>query len=357
MDALPPGLGLIEGFYGRMWSREDRLLTLDFLGSCGYHHYVYAPKGDASLRRQWRARWDEDTARHVRELAARARAAGLRWGIGLSPLGLVEDFSAAAIADFRSKLRYLDDFAPDLLCLLFDDMPRGVDDMALRQAELARIAAELPRIRHLVVCPSYYSRDPVLERIFGAMPVRYWEELGEGLPPEAAVFWTGERVCSTSYPDEDLRDIAARLRRPVTLWDNYPVNDGARMSRFLHLSAFRDRPARLARLTQAHFVNPMNQCRLSWLPLSTLPLSYAQGEGYDPVNAFAAAARAQLGEAGAGLLGADLELLERHGLDGIAPPDRARLLARYGAIPEPWAREIVEWLQEAYAFDPACLTD
>lgn len=357
MEALSPGLGLIEGFYGRSWAWSDRLLTQDFLGRCGYRYSVYAPKGDATLRRCWREPWDKDTAAHIRELAERARAAGLRWGLGLSPLGLVEDFSAAAIAEFRAKLQYLGGFGPDLLCLLFDDMPRGVDDMAFRQAELASMALELPGLRHLLVCPSYYSRDPVLERIFGAMPANYWEDLGEVLPAQAAVFWTGERVCSMAYPEDDLEDIGLRLRRPVTLWDNYPVNDGARMSRFLHLSAFEGRPARLAALTQAHFVNPMNQCRLSWLPLATLPMSYAEGERYDPASAFSVVAREQLGEAHAAILLGDLAALEGQGLDGLAGPDRDRLLARYRRIAEPWAREIVDWLEGGYAFDPACLTD
>ena len=357
MDELPAGLGVIEGFYGRVWSWEDRLLTQSFLGRHGYRFYVYAPKADATLRRHWREPWDAETAGRIRELAAQARACGLLWGVGLSPLGLVEDFSREAIAAFRAKLAYLEGFEPDLLCLLFDDMPRGVEDLAARQARLAVMAAELRHVRHLVVCPSYYSRDPVLERLFGAMPVGYWEDLGRDLPAQAAVFWTGERVCSTAYPEEDLRDMAGRLRRPVTLWDNYPVNDGARMSRFLHLAAFVDRPGRLSALTRAHFVNPMNQCRLSWLPLATLPLSYAAGAGYDPQRALATVARELLGAEHAGLLCEDLDAFQRLGLDAIGAGGRDRLLARYGEIAEPWAREIVAWLGGDYAFDPACLTD
>jgi hypothetical protein len=33
------------------------------------------------------------------------------------------------------------------------------------------------------------------------------------------------------------------------------------------------------------------------------------------------------------------------------------LLADYGQMADPAALEVIEWLQEQYRFDPACLTD
>ncbi|MEZ5741799.1 MAG: hypothetical protein R3E68_21770 [Burkholderiaceae bacterium] len=45
------------------------------------------------------------------------------------------------------------------------------------------------------------------------------------------------------------------------LWDNYPVNDGQRMSQYLHLRAFTpDAPATLAPLLRGHAINPRWRC-------------------------------------------------------------------------------------------------
>lgn len=350
-------LGVIEGFYGRPWGDADRLAMLAFLARCGYTRYVYAPKADGVLRRCWRERWDAAGERRLQAIAERARRAGIGWGVGLSPLGLVEDRGTAGLRAFRDKLAYLDQFGPDVLCVLFDDMPGGLPDLAARQAEVVAEARAVCRARELLVCPSYYSRDPALERLFGAMPSRYWERLGELLPAETGIFWTGEKVCSTGYGAGELTDIARRFRRPPVLWDNYPVNDGARASNFLHLDAFRGRPPVLRELVAAHYVNPMNQCWLSRVPLATLPLLYRRGADYAPDDAFRESAAQLAGASGAALLEADLEALQRRGRAVLAEHEREALIARYAPIAAPWARELVAWLRGDWTFDPACLTD
>ncbi len=357
MHPLPFGTGLVEGFYGRQWSDADRLACLDLLAGNGFRYYLYAPKGDAVLRRRWSERWTADDERRVRAIAGRCERTGLLWGVGLSPLGLVEDPTAAALARWRDKLRYLQDFGAQLLCILFDDMPRRIDALAGRQAELVALALEASGARHALVCPSYYSTDPVLERVFGPMPAGYWEDLGRLLPREVGIFWTGERVCAESQCPDALRAIATRLGRAPVLWDNYPVNDGAKGSKFLRIDAFRGRSAGLADVVTAHFVNPMNQCWLSRIPLRSLAMLYRQGAGYDPDTAFLAAVRAECGEPLALQFAQDLDVLAHQGLDAIDAPQRAELARCYARHDAPQAREVRAWLAGEYAFDPACLTD
>lgn len=357
MQPLSFGTGLVEGFYGRQWQDEDRLACLDLLGHSGFRYYLYAPKGDAVLRRRWQDRWDAHDERRMRAIAARCATHGLQWGFGLSPLGLVEDDSVQGRLHWREKLRYLDDFGPQLLCILFDDMPRQLDALAERQAELVVLALEASNARHALVCPSYYSTDPVLERVFGAMPERYWEDFGRLLPPEVGIFWTGEQVCAQSQCPDALAVIGARFGRRPVLWDNYPVNDGERGAKFLRIDAFRGRSAALSQVVAAHFVNPMNQCWLSRIPLRTLGMLYAQGASYDPEAAFAVAVRAECGAAlGMELIG-DLELLQQRGLDAIGTDVLEGLMRRYARHDGPHARELRAWLAGEYRFDPACLTD
>jgi len=354
---LPFGLGLIEGFYGRPWGAADREAMLGFLGSIGYEYYVYAPKADATLRRGWSERWDPEGERCLQSLARRCHGAGLKWGVGLSPLGLVETLSAPNRRRLREKIRYIDQFSPEILCILFDDMPRAIERLAAGQLAVVEDVLATTRARHVVVCPSYYTSDPVLERLFGSMPPGYWSELGKELPKEVGIFWTGERVCSASYDCGALARIGEVFGRAPVLWDNYPVNDGARMSKFLHLDAFRGRPPELAQLTRAHFVNPMNQCWLSRIPLATLTALYREGREYEPRIALERSLRDACGEDLAEMLLADLAAFQARGLDGITQAEKNSLSERYRGVDSPFAREIADWLDGGYAFDPACLTD
>lgn len=357
MRQLPFGLGLVEGFYGRQWRDEDRIACLRFIAGAGYRYYLYAPKGDAVLRRRWSERWDAADERRMRAIAGCCAETGLAWGFGLSPLGLVEDPSPAKLQRLRDKVRYLESFGARIQCILFDDMPRHVNALAAAQLDIVAEVMAASHAEHALVCPSYYSTDPVLERVFGAMPADYWEELGAGLPAETGIFWTGDKVCAQSQDAAGLGEIAARFARKPVLWDNYPVNDGARGSNFLRVDAFRGRGSELAGLTQAHFVNPMNQCWLSRLALQSLALLYQQGPAYDADAAFAQCTLAQCGEALAAALAADRDALQHEGLSALSGARLAQMRARYAAFRSPYAQEIVDWLKGGYAFDPACLTD
>lgn len=357
ITALPFGPGLIEGYYGRQWADAERAESIRFLAARGYRHYVYAPKGDRQLRGDWAGRWSDVDALRMRRLAAVCRDSGIAWGVGLSPLGLVENRSVANRDRLRDKIRYLDEFDVDILCILFDDMPRHIDALAAAQVEVVADVLAVTRARHVLVCPSYYSNDPALERLFGSRPPDYWGTLGRELPAEVGIFWTGERVCSTEYRCDELAPIAERFRRKPVLWDNYPVNDGAKISLFLHIDAFRARPAGLAQCVQAHFANPMNQCHLSRIPLASLAQLYREGDRYDPDAVFGRLAREIAGEAVGGMLVQDRDLLQRVGLGVMDDHAKAGLRQRYAGVDSPFAREVVAWLDGEYAFDPACLTD
>ena len=111
-----------------------------------------------------------------------------------------------------------------------------------KSAEIVNWIATRSSAKQLVFCPTYYTPDPVLETLYGKMPEGYLGELGAGLDKKVSVFWTGEKVCSGAYTPEHLKDTAGKLGRKPFLWDNYPVNDGPRMCKFLHLRAVTGRP-------------------------------------------------------------------------------------------------------------------
>jgi hypothetical protein len=339
--------GVIEGFYGRQWDWSTRRHYAELLSSTGLNAYVYCPKGDPYLRKRWQDSWPVDEQRELAQLARVYRDEGLSWGVGLSPYALYRDYSNTARRRLRDKVLRLDDLGGNLLALLFDDMPGDVADLASRQAEIVRDVLEWTCAESLIVCPTYYSHDPVLEQYFGARPERYWEQLGEELPGEIQVFWTGNQVCSEGVTAADIDPIANLLGRRPVLWDNYPVNDGARASRFLHLKPLPHRAPGLQDALSGHLCNPMNQGLLSRYPLLGLARLYGTAKS-TPADYFAPDFIARLET--------DAPLFEELGLDGIDLKEQQKLIAAYAKFSDPAAAEVVEWLKGGYAFDPACLT-
>lgn len=350
-------LGVIEGFYGRDWSDLDRLELLPWLQKHKYQSYIYAPKSDHYLRSQWDQPLLDSGKHRLRGIQNTASALALTWGIGFSPLGAVHCFDAAAKRKMSDKLKELIEFDIDICAVLFDDMHCATDELAAIQCEIVDFIANMLPAQQIIMCPSFYSYDPILEKVFGAMPTTYWERLGEGLDNEIDVFWTGNKVCSESVYAADLIEISQVLRRPVTLWDNYPVNDGERASKFLNINCFSQRDWQLPNKLRGHFCNPMNQCLLSRIAMASLPLVYEYAEQYDRDATFKRLCLEEFGNALGARLIANKNDFARLGLDGLNANRRNALQLEYSQYSAPAAREICEWLDGRYAFDPACLTE
>jgi len=341
---MTPPLGVIEGYYGRPWSWDMREEQARFLARNGYASFIYAPKADAYLRRRWREDHPAEEADRLARMAAACAEVGVGFGVGLSPYEAYRDFGEDTKAALARKLAFFDQAGVTELALLFDDMPGDQADLAEAQVRMAHFAAEHSKAKRLIVCPTVYSDDPMLERMFGPTPPRYLEDLGALLDPAIEVFWTGEEVCSREYSLGHLARVEGQLRRKPTLWDNYPVNDGPGMSPFLYLRAFTGRPAAIGEHLAAHAVNPCLQPTLFRIPALTLAESYAQGDAYEYGAAWARAANAVLGEELAGLLARHYRLFHDQGLGRIDDETAARLRDRYAAIDHPAAREVVAWL-------------
>lgn len=340
-------LGVIEGFFGRPWSWEERAESVAFLAPRGYRFYLYAPKADTFLRRRWQEDHPAEAAGRLRWLAQRCRTSDVRFGVGLSPYEIYLSFDAAARAALLRKIEFLDQLGIDDLAILFDDMRGDVPDLSSRQVEIVHFVAERTSASRLLVCPTYYSDDPVLDRVFGERPRGYLERLGADLAPGIEIFWTGEEVCSREISPGHLGDVADQLRRRPFLWDNYPVNDGERRSQYLHLRGFTGRPAALAGHVAGHGINPALQPVLSRIPAITLADSYRLGERYRYGRAFQEAAAAVLGESLGADVVADLLTLQDAGRDRLG--EKADVLReRYGGVDHPGAREIVRWLNGEY---------
>ena len=200
------------------------------------------------------------------------------------------------------------------------------------------------------MCPTYYSDDRMLDVVFGERPAGYLRELGRRLDPRVGVYWTGEEICAREFSPGHLARVADALVRKPTLWDNYPANDGPRMSRIMHLRGFTGRSSAIGPHVAAHAINPALQPHLSLIPAATLAASYREGSAYCYMHAFREAARSLAGAELAAVLEQDLHALQDRGFDHLGD-DRERLRDRYAAVDHPMAAEVVRWLDGADTVD------
>jgi hyaluronoglucosaminidase len=245
-------------------------------------------------------------------------------------------------------LAWLDALRLDDLAILFDDMRGDLPELAARQAAIVDFAARRTGAKRVLVCPSYYSDDPVLDVAFGTRPAGYLQQLGRMLDGGIEIMWTGPEVCAREIMPGHLARVAEAIGRKPFLWDNYPVNDGARMSQHLHLRGFTGRPAGIAGHVSAHGINPASQPVLSRIPALTLAESYAAGDGYDYAAAFRRAATEVLGKELAAQLERHVLTLQDRGLDRLSPARKAALTETYAAFAHPAAREILAWMEGSW---------
>jgi hypothetical protein len=343
--------GVIEGFYGRAWIPTERNRAASWFSELGFNTYIYAPKSQAYLRSRWRDPFPRAEVQLLEEMAQAYKAAGLLWGLGLSPLGVNQGLSLSDKRALRVKLEAIRELQPDIVAVLFDDMSHSTADTAPRQLEcLAEVMQALPKT-HCMVCPTYYSPDPVLEQVFGPVPEGYVECYQANLDAEVGVFWTGPRVCSERISEADILAARAQWGDGLILWDNYPVNDGRARSQHLYLKPLSARSTN-SRL-RGHLCNPMNQLHLSLLGLSGLSQLYGLASNSATANLLDR------------VLGADLnawlcdraDQLEQTRLDDLTPREIELMRQTLHKFPGQGAKECLSWLAGEYRFDPACLTE
>ncbi|MFT5685280.1 MAG: hyaluronoglucosaminidase [Myxococcota bacterium] len=349
-------LGIIEGFYGETWGWRARTAALPFLAEAGFTFFIYAPKSDRRLRREWRTAHNPGDAKDLRDFGAACRAVGIGFGVGLTPLALHEEWDGDGRADLERRLSTLKSLRLDWLGVLFDDMRGDMPRLAQTQADIVKVVADAGVADNLMMCPTYYSDASILDRLFGDRPAGYLGELGRAMDNEVGICWTGEKVVSETYTATHLDRVANEMGQKPLIWDNYPVNDGPRMSRFLHLAA-PDRGSDILPRVDGLMMNPMNQSWLSRIPMLAAAESL-QGRGSGSVDGDTARAIRRLLPVGlAGQLTADWRAFQETGMEKISTVERDELIGIYTGFDHPAAAEIVRWLKGDYAVSSEILTD
>lgn len=284
--------GIVEGFFGPLWSMSHRKALFEFGAARGMNTYLYAPKDDPYHRERWTEPYPASQWKALLELIRHAQNLGVDFVYGFHPGKGLRFSDDKPIRTLLAKADRFHGAGVRTFAVLFDDIPSRLEfntdrknfKQSLAQAEgtwLQRIQATQPREWKDVewwICPSYYTSDPLLARHFGSFEPNFLEALGEYLPANVACFWTGPSVVSKKISLFHVSKTAKRLNHRLLLWDNYPVNDLS-MRDELHLGPLQGRDPALSRAVYGYLCNPMLQERLSFIPLATC-FDYAA----DPVH-------------------------------------------------------------------------
>lgn len=224
---MTPLRGYIEGYYGRLFTWDDRARILDRLHDLGMNAYLYAPKEDVCHRHSWRTPWDDNWIADFTQFCETARQQGISVLGGIAP-GL--DYDAADDkAEFKTlllKARQLTDAGADGVTLMFDDIdeppaagygPHGLADHDLHADIATRLAAELDRPLSLV--PRVYADEISIEA------ATHYRNLSSGLPQDMKLFHCGTHIIAG--PDPLAADGLAKthIAQKLVLWDNLYCND------------------------------------------------------------------------------------------------------------------------------------
>ncbi len=292
MTARTPLAGVIEGFYGRPWSHDERLEMIDFLAEVGLNTFIYSPKNDLFTRQRWRDPYPEREAAELAELVTRAHAVGVDVHFALSP-GLSMRYSDPADTDaILAKFAQVADVGIDGFELFLDDIPEvlqhGPDRSAfgsLVEAQIAVVGEVWTRLRashpdaRFAVCPTQY---------WGHGDEEYISALGQSLPADVGLYWTGRAICAPELQAADARVFAEHTGHPPLYWDNFPVNDVA-MTGELHIGPYLGREAEIPALAHGVIANAMPLAEASKIAFCSLADFMSDPEGFDAEASWEAA--------------------------------------------------------------------
>jgi hyaluronoglucosaminidase len=268
-----PVRGVVEGFYGKPWSHEQRLRGLTNFGDFNMNTYFLAPKDVPWQRFNWRQPFDTDFLVKTAELTKVGRNNAIDIVTCVSPGLSVKYCDDNDVNAVITRYKQLFDLGARHFGLLWDDIAwelqhqEDIDTYVSTAAAHAdftnRVWAKLvaldPKVS-LTVCPMHYS---------GRGNEPYLQEVGKSLHARINLMWTGRSIISEYLDISDAVIFERTTLRPPLYWDNFPVNDGG-LQKNLYIGPVRGREAGLHKYSAGLVSNPMLQFEMSQIPLFTI---------------------------------------------------------------------------------------
>jgi hyaluronoglucosaminidase len=179
------------------------------------------------------------------------------------------------------------------IALLFDDLtadsttlePGAQADLVARAADL--VASIDPGITFWFIGNFYCgdvnelrSASGFWSALYGRSAMDYFAAYTARVPDSVPIMWTGPAVFSGEITERDAVEFRDLVRRPVVLWDNFPVNDTLPGQIFLGPYLGRE-PGAVAAM-HGVVLNLMSQAVANRISLATAADFFADMKRYDP---------------------------------------------------------------------------
>ncbi|XP_072883160.1 protein O-GlcNAcase isoform X1 [Hemitrygon akajei] len=280
----PPGgkrkflCGVVEGFYGRPWSMEQRKELFRRMRKWGLNTYLYAPKDDYKHRMFWREMYSVEEAEQLMQLITSAKEHNIEFVYAISP-GLDITFSnQKEVATLKRKLDQVTQFGCKSFALLFDDIDHNMCPAdkevfsSFAHAQLSvtnEIYQYLGEPEHFLFCPTEYCGTFCYPNVAQSP---YLRTVGEKLLPGIDVLWTGPKVVSKDISVESIEEVTKILKRSPLIWDNLHANDYDQKRLFL--GPYKGRSTELIPRLKGVLTNPNCEFEGNFVAIHTLATWY-----------------------------------------------------------------------------------
>lgn len=215
-----PQRGLVEGYYGNPYSKENRMGLFEMFGRQKMNVYIYGPKDDAYHKSKWREEYPATLAAQITEYVNAAKANKVEFVWAIHP-GEDIQWNDTDRANIVNKLKAMCKLGVRTFAVFWDDLWGDDGTHGDEQAELMNyIAGELksayPDVKPLIICPTQYNR--------GWANAVYLPALGNIMDNDINIMWTGNSVVDMINKG-DMEWINGQIKRKAYIWLNYPVSD------------------------------------------------------------------------------------------------------------------------------------
>uniref|UniRef100_A0A8R1HWC5 protein O-GlcNAcase n=1 Tax=Caenorhabditis japonica TaxID=281687 RepID=A0A8R1HWC5_CAEJA len=277
--------GVVEGFYGRPWTLDQRKHLYKRQNLLGLTTYVYAPKDDIKHRAAWREPYNEEEMSILRFMVDCATDNNVNFVYAISPGLDIRYSSEEEMKTLKKKLEQVQSAGCSSFAVLFDDIEvemhdedqRRFQSFAHAQVHVANTIFEHLKPKTFMFCPTEYCEsraNPTLE----SSP--YLNTIGENLAKEIHIMWTGPRVISRTLSVEHLARVGQVMRRRPLIWDNLHANDYDLKKVFM--GPVKDRSVKIREFSSGLLSNPNGRYEADFVPFHCLSDWNAADRDYDP---------------------------------------------------------------------------
>jgi len=277
--------GVIEGFYNRPWTKDQRLDLFKKLDKFGLNSYLYAPKDDAKHRALWRDLYTKDECLELQELIESCRDHGVTFFYGISPGLDIRYSDKQEIELLHAKAKQIKDLGCKGFAILWDDIePELTIEDSKHFKSFSEAHCTVSNGLHEILIRPKFLFCPVEYCSSRATPCvkdsEYLKTIGDLLHPNINVFWTGSKVVSKTITAKECYDLTDVIKRKPIIWDNLHANDYDHQRLYLGPYLGRDRSVPPQTYLSGAMTNPNCEYSLNIPAIVTLA-DWANNKAWD----------------------------------------------------------------------------